>query len=674
MMRSCEQCRGISRKRVIFGVALFYAVAFLVVQYRYGWSFLAYFVGFGYQSRTFLSSPPEVYPLPDLVLRDFGNSSDLVNVQHQVLDIHYEDSSLGHTGETSGHSDHSLNGQLDMSRHIAIGGGITSKKLSYITKDNIKNRFQFFSILMPSFCKTVSAGFCYHFYLAYDVSDPVFGNQDLLSAFNDAFYDVGRSLCPHDLNISIHFIQCSHQGHPAWAQNDAMMEAYLDGMEYFYRVNDDSILESSGWVEAFINTLAGYEPKNVGVVGPRHIGGNEQILTYDFVHRTHVEMFGFYYPRVFTDWYADDWVTKVYVPGRMTKLSDIHLKHTMTLGQRYRNDFSIYPKLESQLKKDKEILLRYISYKKTDFVQQNSSKVIAMSVYGNIPKFTMGAIRNAQILPIYFPGWTLRVYVANPNSNDTEKKWIVPGRILVRLKMLNVQIVYVDTARIKLEPKWWSHLVADDRAVKYFIVRRADGRLNARDAVAVSDFVEASSQTPGAAFHCVRDHSSHSSLAVTDGLWGGLSDGLLKRMKPGIHTLIQDYLSNHTTSAGKMRPDDFLSNIVWPLVQDVAYCHDSVSCKKWPNTYSFPGNHSTLPEYVGQKFNDHQEPEGGLNANELTSHSSECSGKGKWKPSMATDVKISSTFSIQPVKPRKVVMTGRAILQPTNSSNAGSYS
>lgn len=362
MMRPCEQCRSISRKKIVFGIALFYAVAFLVVQHRYGWSFMTYFMGSSHQSQTFLSSSHEMHPLPDLILRDFGNSSALMNIQHKVLDIHYEDPSLGHTGETSGHSDHSLSAQLDMSKHIAIGGGITSKKLSGITKDNIKDRFQFFSILMPSFCKTVSTGYCYHFYLAYDVSDPVFGNQELLSAFNDAFYSVGQLLCPRSLNISIHFIQCSHQGHPAWAQNDAMIEAYLDGVEYFYRVNDDSILQSSGWVEAFINTLAGYDPKNIGVVGPRHIGGNEQILTYDFVHRTHVELFGFYYPRVFTDWYADDWVTKVYAPERMTKLSHIQLKHTMTLGQRYRNDFSIYPKLESQLTKDKQTLTRYLFF------------------------------------------------------------------------------------------------------------------------------------------------------------------------------------------------------------------------------------------------------------------------------------------------------------------------
>lgn len=322
--------------------------------------------------------------------------------------------------------------------------------------------------------------------------------------------------------------------------------------------------------------------------------------------------------------------------------------------------------------------IRYISQKKSGFIQQNSTKVIAMSVYGNSPKFTMGAIRNAQILPIYFPGWTLRVYVANPNSNTIEKKWMVPERIIVRLKMLNVQIVYVDTTRIKLQPKWWSLLVADDPSVKYFLVRSANGRLSDRDAVAVSDFVQVSTEKPDTAFHCVRDHPKHASRAVTDGLWGGRSDKLLEKLKPGIHALIQDYLSNCTTAeeVNKIRSTDFLSDIIWPLVQDIAYCHDSVSCKKWPSSYSFPENHGTLLEYVGQKFNEHQEPQENLTPGELASVSSDCSGKGKWKPAMPADRKIlSSTFPTQPVDLREVVTTGSIIiLKPTNSSDVSRQS
>ena len=301
----------------------------------------------------------------DLIIgNSIGNiSSDKSDngLSQMTVDIHVEDPVWGHTGEVTGghHADHVLSAE-QLKNCIAIGGGITSKKIYNIRKDNIRSKFAFFSVLLPSFCRTANSQYQYHFYLAYDQNDPVFSSKDLLAAFQETFFNIGRELCPKGMNLSIHFVQCSHQGRPAWAQNDAMMEAYIDGMEYFYRVNDDSVLASAGWTNAFINTLASYNPPNVGVVGPKHVGGNEVILTYDFVHRTHVDVFGFYYPRIFTDWFADDWVTGVYAPGRVKKLDAISLLHTMNLGQRYQNNLAIGGKLAGQLEVDKTTLQRFV--------------------------------------------------------------------------------------------------------------------------------------------------------------------------------------------------------------------------------------------------------------------------------------------------------------------------
>lgn len=94
---------------------------------------------------------------------------------------------------------------------------------------------------------------------------------------------------------------------------------------------------SGNWMESFVEVLDQYDPPRVGVVGPDHEGGNKAILTYDFVHRTHIDLFGFYYPRMFPDWSADWWITEVYQPNRSTKLTTVRLDHTMHLGQRYKN-------------------------------------------------------------------------------------------------------------------------------------------------------------------------------------------------------------------------------------------------------------------------------------------------------------------------------------------------
>ena len=99
-------------------------------------------------------------------------------------------------------------------------------------------------------------------------------------------------------------MRCQHDGKPAWAQNDAMMAAYIDGMDYGYRINDDTKLLTAGWTEKMIHQLASNHPPNIGVVGPNHTGGNLNVLTYDFTSKMHIEIFGYHYPKLFTDWFA----------------------------------------------------------------------------------------------------------------------------------------------------------------------------------------------------------------------------------------------------------------------------------------------------------------------------------------------------------------------------------
>ena len=273
------------------------------------------------------------------------------------FDVHIENPVLGHTGEVTGGSHATHNTGMTT---IAIGGGITSKGVKDVNENNIASKFQIFYTFLPTFCKTASPGYEYRFYFAYDFSDSLFTNAGLLAAFQRTFTSEMSRLCdkPHNIKTSIHMVQCSHMGKPTWAQNDAMLEAYLDHVDYYYRVNDDTRMDTGGWVEAFIAVLSRYNPPRVGVVGPNHSGGNTAILTYDFVHRTHVDIFGFYYPRLFTDWFGDDWVTVVYRPDRSTKLHNIRLAHTLGLGQRYKQDLSVGQKLAAQLKHDTKILNR----------------------------------------------------------------------------------------------------------------------------------------------------------------------------------------------------------------------------------------------------------------------------------------------------------------------------
>jgi hypothetical protein len=328
-------------------------MAFMVIVYQGHFMFSGFFTNPTTPMQLFTSNKV-IQGSIRYIIHGFNSSMNTSNSE-EFLDIHLEHPEFGHTGEVTGHGVAANNDLIT----IAIGGGLTSKKIIGATESNIPTKFQVFTTLLPSFCQTVSPNFQYHFYFAYDKNDGFFINPKLMAAFQRHFLAYSKRLCNKLVSpIQVHFVQCSDTSSPAWAQNDAMMEAYIDGMEFFYRINDDSQMKSGGWTEAFIKTLSSYDPKYVGVVGPKHTGGNTVILTYDFVHRTHINIFGFYYPRFFTTWWADDWVTKVYQPGRSTKLSSIKLTHTMKLGQRYKVDYSIRTKVNGQIEHDKKTLQR----------------------------------------------------------------------------------------------------------------------------------------------------------------------------------------------------------------------------------------------------------------------------------------------------------------------------
>lgn len=243
---------------------------------------------------------------------------------------------------------------------IAVGCAVTSG-YSNITVTNIA-QLPLFKSLLKSFCATASKGFRYHFYLAYDFSDVVVGLNGFRKTFSEIFHNHVGQFCPHNISVKLNMIICPYSRKPAWAQNDAMMAAYQDGMTYFYRVNDDTVMKTENWTMNFIQALTLFKPPNVGVVGPNHIGGNTKILTYDFVHRTHLEIFGFYYPREFPDWYADGWITKVYSPNNMKKLNNIIVVHTLESSVRYSPKWLSPSTVATVVKKTKRQLEYWLRY------------------------------------------------------------------------------------------------------------------------------------------------------------------------------------------------------------------------------------------------------------------------------------------------------------------------
>ena len=218
-------------------------------------------------------------------------------------------------------------------------------------------------------------------------------------------------------------------------------------------------------------------------------------------------------------------------------------------------------------------------------------KVISMSLWGGKPRYTYGALRNAQLLPVYFPGWTLRFYVERPHYDDTTTYAPVPPRILSKLSLMGAELVYVDAERSHVPPMMWRFLIADDMSVDVFIVRDSDCRLNDRDLAVVSDWLR--TDYP---FHCIRDHPSHAGYSLLGGLWGGRP----RRLRSFVSVPWRDMMMGYRTDY--VQDMQFLANAIWPLVQShAAYCHDSVSCLDWQGAHPFPVARIGT-EHLGQVF------------------------------------------------------------------------
>ena len=215
------------RKKLLLFVLVMYAIGFHVV-FNYYWIQETGIAPTGVQQ--FLAS---IWNLnPDL--RNGTMAGDSVE-----FDIHVEHFVFRHSaGEVIGGNHLTQLAQFNVTT-TAIGGGMTSKNVKGANTSNMASKFQLFYTFLPTFCKTASPGYEYRFYSAYDFSDSVFSNAELLVAFHKTFANEMTRLCekPRNVKTSLHMIQCSHTGKPTWAQNDAMSEAYLDHVDYYYRVN-----------------------------------------------------------------------------------------------------------------------------------------------------------------------------------------------------------------------------------------------------------------------------------------------------------------------------------------------------------------------------------------------------------------------------------------------------
>lgn len=202
-----------------------------------------------------------------------------------------------------------------------------------------------------------------------------------------------------------------------------------------------------------------------------------------------------------------------------------------------------------------------------------TKKVIAFSLWGDNPKYTIGAIKNAEIARDYWLDWQCTFYVGND----------VPQDILSELLRLKCNIYNMGDSG--WNGMFWRFFAADSENI--VISRDTDSRLGEREKAAVDDWLSSNKD-----FHIIRDHPYHAAH-IMGGMWGA-RNGILKGVKDWINNWDKGKLNN------KWQVDQaFLRDIIYPIVKDNAKVHDPFFENK---PFPFYAPVRTERNFVGNAF------------------------------------------------------------------------
>ena len=179
-------------------------------------------------------------------------------------------------------------------------------------------------------------------------------------------------------------------------------------------------------------------------------------------------------------------------------------------------------------------------------------KVVSFSLWGNNPKYTIGAVKNSLLKKRFFPEWEMRVY--HDNS--------VPSYILEELESNNVTLVKRNNQNHS--NAMWRFSPASEKNVECMISRDCDSRLFERDIVAVEEWLAS-----GKNFHIIRDHPGGHAWEISAGMWG-CREGFIEN----IDNKISDYIKTSSWVTDRAVDQRFLQEVIYPQVMTSLFLHD----------------------------------------------------------------------------------------------------
>lgn len=204
-------------------------------------------------------------------------------------------------------------------------------------------------------------------------------------------------------------------------------------------------------------------------------------------------------------------------------------------------------------------------------------KLISFSLWGDLPMYTVGAIRNAEIASELFPDWICRYYTGNTVSSD----------IISKLEsMSNTEVVLRDSPGTP-HSMFWRFEPAWDSSVDYMIVRDTDSRLGVREKAAVDEWIKS-----GKRLHIMRDHPYHNT-PIMGGMWG-----CRPILLPEMEKMAKEWLKTQKDQKGS---DQHFLRQIYPMIAQDSCVHD-----EFYENFTFPMKREDDPvvKFVGQVFDE----------------------------------------------------------------------
>lgn len=209
------------------------------------------------------------------------------------------------------------------------------------------------------------------------------------------------------------------------------------------------------------------------------------------------------------------------------------------------------------------------------------TKIIAFSLWGTDPKYTIGAVRNAESAKTIYSGWVCRFYT----GEDVEDH--------IKQQLLDNGAEVVEVGGADWNGLFWRFFAAEElKDGDVMVSRDTDSRLGWREKLAVNEWLETDHS-----FHIMRDHPYHKT-AILGGMWG---------VRGTVLNDIKDRIVNYDTGDydNKYQVDqNFLRDVVYPLAQENAKVHDT-----YFEQIHFPTLRENPQDFVGQVFDENEVPQ-----------------------------------------------------------------